>query len=372
MQKAPKPSRGPSLVVPSLLLAALLFFFAAVVAGVLLTSQREETPTEETDEPVVDAPQEEAGNWPIFITTMTHLEGNWTEAATNEEYFNRQADLVRHGMDLAEEYGATLTVESEIPMAEGMLAFGDNLLQEVLDRGHGAGTHCDINPRTRYTVSEMVEQFAARKTLVDSLIGASENLGCSGGGTDGDWYKGAVGAGFSYLNGLVGFHYLALPESERPDGWDSRAIQKEFYHYPAPQDWEKYFHPFLVSKLGFDEDPNGDLLLTEGALGNVTGLAELGDWTLTSSVRCIDSSCTFDADDAAAAVAFIQEFAANDDRSRPSKITFYMPSNAFEDVDDEAMRAFFAAMQELVDTGVVQWASQRQVYDTVMEYYAQQ
>lgn len=359
-----------------LLIAAIMMVAACVLVAVAvwlsravpqIAGVRDDTAATDTTSSTAS---DETRTWPIFITTMTHLEGSWDATATNEAAFAKQASLVRHGMDLAEEYGALLTMESEVPMAEGMEAFDDNLLQEALERGHGVGTHCDINPREEFTDVAMIHEFAKRKRAVDALVGESENLGCSGGGTFGDWFVGARAAGFNYLDGVVGFHYLALPESERPEGWDDRAIANEYYHLPAPQDWDQYFHPFFIDQVGFTEVSDGALLLTEGSLGRVENLAELSPWTLTSEVDCTRGVCDFDAADARAAVDFIEDFFANDDGTRPSKITFYMATDAFDDANDEAMRQFFSAMASLVDEGKVQWATQRDVYDVMTEYAA--
>lgn len=338
-------------------IAAGLLATALVLAGTALYV-RQQAPSDE-----------QPGEWPILITTMTHLEGNWLEAASNQVYFSRQASLVRRGMDVAEEYGAVLTIESEIPMAEGMTTFDDNLLAEALERGHGVGTHCDISPKTEFSDEEMTDEFLRRKELIDALVGTDNNLGCSGGGGPSDWYTGAVGAGFKFIDGGVGFHYLALPPSERPEGWTNQKIATEYYHDPAPQDFEQYFHPFLISEVGFTEDPDGDLLMSGGTLARVENISEVGGWSFHETTDCPKNTCPFTEEDAQAAIEFIREFAENDDRSRPAKITFYFATQAFETANDEALKAFFAAMQELVDEGLVEWASQREAYETVMEYY---
>jgi hypothetical protein len=318
--------------------------------------------------PKSTATTEPSRQWPVYIVTMTHLEGDWKEAATNEFFFDHIAAQVRHGLDIAERYGATLTIESEIPFAEGSVAFGDNVIKEALDRGHGVGTHCDIGPKVEYNAAEIVREFKKRKEAVDALVGVENNLGCSGGGGQSDWYAGATGAGFKYLNGTVGFHYLALPLALRPAGWDDRAILAKFFHDPAPQD-ESYFYPFLISELGFTEDPEGDLLIHDGSLGDVRKLAESQPLGLLPSDAVCGERCPFDAADADAAEAFIRAFVAAHDGSRPGKITIYFPSAAFKIEYDAGNEEFFSRMKSLVNEGLVKWASQREVYDAMMEYY---
>lgn len=306
--------------------------------------------------------------WPIYIATMTHLEGTWTEAATNKAYFSKVANQMRYGMDVADEYGAILTFESEKPFAKGSATFKDNVLKEALDRGHGVGTHCDVGPKVDLGTQAIIKEFKDRKDLVDALVGAENNLGCSGGGGKSDWYAGAVGAGFSYLDGTVAFHYMALPQSERPTGWTDDAIQQEFFHDPAPQN-ESYYYPFLIKALGFSESAAGNLLITNGSIGDVRDLAEIQPLGLDSPDATCGDTCPFTDDDAKAAEAFIRDFVAKDDHSRPGKITFYFPTAAFDKKNEEALRTFFSTMKKLSDEGLVQWASQRQVYDAMMEYY---
>lgn len=311
----------------------------------------------------------EKGDWPIYLTTMTHLEGGWTMAVTDEAFFDLQVTKLRYGMDIAEEYDGLLTIESEMPMAEGMIRFETNILAEALERGHGVGTHCDIAPKVSYGDDALIYQFLERKKFVDSLVGSEENLGCSGGGGLSNWYAGATGAGFSYLNGLVGYHYLALPEKDRPSGWDDRAIFNAFYHYPAPQDERKYFYPFLVSQLGFTEDPQGDLLLTDGSLGNVSVMAESEPWGLDVDTSCPSDSCAFTDEDGEAVARFIETFIEDFDGLRPAKITIYLPTNLFLPRYEDALRTLFSELQEFAQEGSVVWATQREVYDGVMNYY---
>ncbi|MEK9131182.1 MAG: hypothetical protein AAB429_03665 [Patescibacteria group bacterium] len=350
---------------------AFVFAILIVLSGAIwyaLTRDGVEVVPETTN--VQSAEDAVARKWPVYITTMTHLEGDWLEAASNEVFFDRQAGLVRHGLDIAEEYDAVLTIESEIPMALGMKRFGDNLLAEALARGHGVGTHCDISAKTRFTDVEMAAEFERRTTLIDALVGEENNLGCSGGGGYSDWYAGAVGAGLAYIDGGVGYHYLALPLSARPKGWTDKAIIKDYFHDPAPQNAEQFFHPFRIGALGFDEDEDGKLLMSGGALPRVDNFAEVGGFALHEQVDCPRGGCPFTQDDVTMIAEFVREFALDDDRTRPAKITFYFATEAFDNDNDAVLRSFFAAMRELVEDELVEWASQREVYETMEEYYA--
>ena len=307
------------------------------------------------------------GNYPVMLSTMTHLEGDWHMAATNEDFFNIQAEKLRYGMDLAEEYDAILTLETETPFAEGMVNFGDNVFLEAMQRGHGVGTHCDTSPQSKFTDEEMVEEASKRKVLVDNLVGAENNLGCSGLGGWGDWYVGATGAGFDYINGIVGFHYMAMPRQTWPEGWDIQSILAEYFHYPAPVEEEKYFYPFLVSEVGFEEDVDGDLLVSAGSIGALDTMHERGDWNAYGA-EC-GHDCPFTQEDVDGVVSFLEAFIANHDGSRPGKVVFYFPSSTFVEENEEVLHTFFAAMQQMTEDPDVIWASQTDVYDMMMKYY---
>lgn len=300
---------------------------------------------------------------PLYFSTMTHLEGGWTQATESQFFFDRQAKYLRQAYEYAEQYGAVLTIESEIPMAEAMIKWGDNLLQEALDRGQGVGTHCDISPSSKMSDLELIQEFTLRKSAVDALVDPSENLGCAGGGGLGDWYVGAVGAGFSYLDGIVGFHYLAIPVSQRPSGWDNRKILSEYYHYGAPVEDEKQYYPFFISQVGFEEDPDGDLLVSAGDIGAIQSIAEL-DGKEGWEGEC-DGECLFNREDVDVLVERIRTFAQNRDTSRVGKIQVYIATHYFDDSD---MEYFFEAMETLQNEGVMEWASQKEVYESVRNW----
>ncbi|MBI4598961.1 hypothetical protein HY734_02055 [Candidatus Uhrbacteria bacterium] len=343
-----------------------LFAIIAVVVVLLAIAafieMRDKESSASVAEPVIEAvvEEEESEPAPVYFATMTHLEGGWTQALEARPFFDRQASLLRMAYDLAEDYDAVITIESEIPMAEAMIKWDDNLLQEALDRGQGVGTHCDIDPKTEFTTEEMIQEFALRKAAVDALVDPSENLGCAGGGGPSDWYVGAIGAGFKYLDGIVGFHYLALPISERPDGWIDRTITQEYYHYAVPVEEEKRFYPFVISEVGFVEDPDGELVVSAGDIGAIQSIAEL-DGEEGWEGDC-DGPCEFTREDVDVLVDRIRSVVESRDTSRLMKLQVYIATQYYDDPD---MEYFFQEMQTLQEEGVMEWASQKQVYEAL-------
>ena len=47
--------------------------------------------------------------YPLYLTTMTHMEGGWLDDK-DEDLFLMHVDQLHYGMDLAEEYDAILTI----------------------------------------------------------------------------------------------------------------------------------------------------------------------------------------------------------------------------------------------------------------------
>jgi hypothetical protein len=69
-------------------------------------------------------------------------------------------------MDLAAEYGARLTIESEKPFARANVKWNLNIMAEVRDRGFGVGTHCDIGFNDPpLTVEQFAAEFQENKSL---------------------------------------------------------------------------------------------------------------------------------------------------------------------------------------------------------------
>ena len=73
---------------------------------------------------------------------MVHLEG-WSDQFSQVK-FERHAQLMREYASLFETYGARLTWESK-ELTDGVLAWGDNVLLEMEQRGHGVGVHADVD-----------------------------------------------------------------------------------------------------------------------------------------------------------------------------------------------------------------------------------
>jgi hypothetical protein len=309
------------------------------------------------------------GDAPLFLTTMTHMDGNWNDDQV-EGIFLRHVEELRYGMDLAAEYGALLTVESEKPFARANAKWNLNIMAEIRDRGFGVGTHCDIGfNEPPMSVEAFAVMFTENKSLVDALIGAENNLGCSGGGSVNDWALAAAQAGFKYLDGIVSMHYLSMPIQNRPGPeWTDEFIRDGHYHLNTPVDLYQRIYPFEVADArDFLPDENPVLVVSSGELGLFSAMAEKGREYGGGPVLH-DDEYSFDTADVDALLAVIQEVDRNRDRTRIAKLCVYLPANAYVPENESVLRYFFEQMQSLQEQGTLTWATQRQVYEAYGEW----
>jgi len=308
-----------------------------------------------------------AGDAPLYMTTMTHMEGGFTDDK-DQGVFLKHVDELRYGMDLADEYGAKLTIESEQPFARANTKWNLNAMVEVLQRGHGVGTHCDFGFRDEVmSVDKYSRFFAENKALVDALVGAESNLGCSGGGGANDWALAASMAGFKYLDGIVGMHYLSMPLVNRPDSaWTDDYICSEGYHMNAPVDLYQRIYPFGVANAqDFVADEAPVIVVSSGEMGPLAGMAEgVGE---VGGGQC-RPECVLTNEDVDALVAKILGINQNRDRSRVAKLTIYIPAALFVEENGDGLRYFFSQMQSLAQQGVITWATQKQVYEAYVAW----
>lgn len=315
----------------------------------------------------LDKPNETTQEYPLFLTTMTHMEGPWKDDK-NEGAFLKHVEQLHYGMDLAEEYDAILTVETEKPFARANTVWDLNIMKEVLDRGHGVGTHCDLGGKKEKNISieELSRQMKENKELVDALVGAENNHGCSGAGSYADWAQAGLDAGFDYINGIVGMHLFAVPQEKRPDpSWDDEYLTEVAYHYNFPEDvMERIYLMQITDTQDFEADGEG-IVVSNGELGRVDGMVEEGHEA--SEEDCPDGNCPFTTKDVDILVETILDVSDQRDRSQVAKLNVYFPALNFVPENEPVLRYFFSEMQKLEDEGHIQWSTQWNVVKTYLE-----
>ncbi|HCC83747.1 TPA: hypothetical protein DEP96_02775 [Candidatus Uhrbacteria bacterium] len=291
---------------------------------------------------------------PFIITTMTHMEGVYTDDV-NEKVFEKHVADMRWAMDLFDEYGAKLTFESEQSFAKANTNWGLNILKEAVDRGHGVGTHADFGAKAGLSLAQLTQNFVNNKKLVDGLVGAINNQGVSGGTGPTDWVLAATAAGFHYIDAVTGFGYLSMPTSARPSNWTNSYIISTGYHDSVPPKLEDRIYPIpLKDAQDFVPDAGAALTMMSGDLGELSSLAE-------GRSNC-SPNCTFDQSDINVVVESIDDILAYRDTSRFTKINFHIPMDLLVKSNETKLRTMLTAIKKYTDAGTLAWDTQLGAY----------
>ena len=306
---------------------------------------------------------------PIFLTSMIHLEGA-SRDAERLGFFLETVVYLEDAMDLAEKYCAIQTIESERPFAFASAMWKADFFGDVVSRGHGVGTHCDVGysePTPDYR--EFVLALQGNKQLMDDLVGEENNAGCSGAGSELDWVTALASAGFTYVNGVVGMHYLALPVANRPNGYTDHAIREGgLYHNQAPVSMlDRTYLRTLKNAFDLEHDQDGVLVFSPGSLGKLQGIEE--EAYRSEAYYDTDIEVVLERADVDALVILIQWIDENRDRSRISKVTIMSHAEDWDRDDEDTgpiMEYFLQRMKILADRGTIEWAAEKQVVDTYL------
>lgn len=308
------------------------------------------------------AASEREGKAPFYITSMTHMESAFTDDK-NEMVFLKHVEQMRYAMDLFDEYGAKLTFESEQPFAKANTVWGLNILKEVVDRGHGVGTHADFgaSPREELSLSELTANFEENKALVDDLVGAENNRGVSGGTGPTDWVLAASAAGFDYIDAVTGFGYLSMDLSERPEGWTDQYIRSTVYHDPIPVDFAERIYPmWLKDASDLIPDEDGVLVDMSGDVGELSSLAE--------DRKACNPDCDLTEEDVTAYLDALAEALSIRDPHQVTRLNLHIPLVLLKEENETLLRQFLEGIQNYVEDGSVQWATQLESYEGYIEY----
>lgn len=344
-------------------------YLSGLLLGAVLIMGCQGNPTHQEPTSTEPVNETEESEKPMFMTTMTHMEGGHSDDK-NEFVFNTHVEQLTYAMDLADEYDAILTIESEKPFALANTIWGNNIMAEIVERGHGVGTHCDIGAKELMNYDDFVTALKDNKDLVDELVGAENNMGCSGAGGPNDWVQGALDAGFTYIDGLVGFHLLAFDLKDRVEDWTNQEIYGGAYHYSIPEDYLDRIEFLRLEDLDSWEDDGAGIVLSNGEFGQLAYFSE-GSW----EANCggggpgKENNCPLEMNDVDAFVELVMELHESRDHSEYAKLSLYFPSNHWIEDNEEVLRYFFSEMQKLQDQGIIEWASQ---LDAVQAYLSDQ
>ncbi len=292
---------------------------------------------------------------PLYFTTMTHMEEDWKDD-TIEPLFHRHVAILRNAMNLFDTFGAKMTVESAEPFAKANTIWGVNIMKEVLDRGHGVGTHAGFHlpDGETVTIPEYAALYAEGKSYVDALVGAENNQGVSGGFAEDNWVQAAAQGGFKFLDGLTALGYLSMPMSARPEGFTDVYINMVAYHDSIPPDFADRLYLYdLKDTADLVPDNDGVLTIMGGEIGELGSIAE-------GRSTC-NPDCVFDEADIAAVVDYIKQADTIRDRSRVARLNIHIPLTLFDE-HLPLIQELLEAIKPYADNGTIVFATQLEAY----------
>ncbi|MBN1920804.1 MAG: hypothetical protein JW892_06130 [Anaerolineae bacterium] len=288
----------------------------------------------------------------LYLGIMVHLEG-WSDQF-NQVKFERHAQLMREYASLFETYGAKLTWESK-ELTDGVLAWGDNILLEMEQRGHGVGVHADIGGQQSEACAPNTARLRAEKQQLESLGVTVRHV--SGIVSHCDWVVSAADAGYLFTTGTVAYAVMSLPLEDRPLEYRD-CPSPAACHDTFPPDLEDRLHPWRASS-GADwltHDPDGRLVILPSS-GGLSCMAE----------EALDQVCgEFTAEDID---AFLQEFDRAVALSQPGQVnTYYVAWSLGGVLDPTLLETWLQAISPYVASGQVEWKTLPEMYDAYVSW----
>lgn len=286
----------------------------------------------------------------LYYGIMVHLEG-WDDAR-NRVSFEKHAELVRRYAALFEKYGARLTYESK-EFTDGCSAWGDNVLKEMEQRGHGIGVHADVGGEKDIDCATITPLLSDRKQTLESLGVRVRHA--SGIVSACDWVTSAADAGFLFTTGTVSYALMSLREDLRPAGFAGCAGPAAC-HQAYPFDLAGRLHPWRMNS-GLD-------WILPSADGRLVILPSGGGLTCAAEEAGSDSSytkCEFNAADIDAVIAELEKALSLVDAGRIN--TYYVSWSLGKELDDALLEDFLRRVKPFVDDGRVQWKTLPEMYD---------
>lgn len=288
----------------------------------------------------------------LYLGIMVHLEG-WNDAE-NQFKFERHVELMREYASLFETYGAKLTWESK-EVTEGILKWGDNVLLEMQQRGHGIGVHADVGGQQSNDCDLMTARLSAEKRQLESLGVTVRHV--SGIVSHCDWVTSAADAGYFFTTGTVAYAVMSLPLEERP---------LEYRNCSSPSACHDTFPPALEDRLHPWRMATGADWLTHHPDGRLVILPASG------GLFCMEEEVAgreCDAFTPADMEAFLSELDQALALSDPEKINIYYVSWSLGGpLDAGLLEAWLQAISPYVASGQVEWKTLPEMYDAYVSW----
>jgi len=298
----------------------------------------------------------------LLLGVMVHVEG-WRNEARDRASFQRHAAMVRQNAAVFEKYGLPLTFEFSPEFISACARWGDNVVKELADRGHGIGVHADLGAERSLTQQRFVSGLASMKRDIESLGVKVRHV--SGVCSSLDWVKAVREAGFEFVTGTVEYALKSIPAGRLPAEYRDvlSARTPSECHGNVPHELSDRLHPWRAMS-GADwlwHNPSGKVVIIAGDGGTcITHMAE--ESAGTGRVR----NAAFDAADVS---AFNQEVDRALACSESDKVnTLYVGWSIGQQVDQAVAESWARSIRGFIDSGAVEWKTLPQMYDAYVEW----
>ncbi|MCX6026487.1 MAG: hypothetical protein NTY23_09550 [Chloroflexi bacterium] len=291
----------------------------------------------------------------VYLGVMVHLEG-WGDDKS-ENRFGAHTVQIRDAASLFEKYGARLTFESK-EVTEGVLRWGDNVLLEMEQRGHGVGVHADLGGSLSDDCARLAPELRAEREQLESLGVRVRHV--SGNNSHCDWIAATIDAGYSFTTGVVAYGVMSMPAANRPPEFRN-CKSPAACHDVFPPELEDRLHPWRPAS-GSDwltHDPNGKLVI----LASGQGIACAQEETAGQDTR---NGCLFEHADVEAMMDVLDQAL---ELSAPDQVNIlYFSWSLGSPLDPLVLEQWLKAVEPYVKAGRVQWKTLPEMYDAYVAW----
>ncbi len=316
------------------------------------------TPNKATPTPVQElsasAPPASNADPVVYLGIMVHLEG-WQDGV-DQAKFEKHVSLIREYADLFERYGAKLTLESK-EVTEGVIQWGDNVLLEMEQRGHGIGVHADIGGQLSYDCDRFAADLRRERVQLETLGVTVRHV--SGNTSHCDWVQATIEGGYQFATGQVAYSVMSMPSENRPPEFRDCTTPSKC-HDTFPPDLADRLHPWRTSD-GADwltHDPDGRLVILSSSQGLQCLAEELQEGVMAEG-------CTFTIED----IDFFEdELDMAIELAQPDQVNIYYNSWSLGgSLDVDMLEAWLQRIDPYVKSGQVEWKTLPEMYDAYVE-----
>lgn len=307
-----------------------------------------------TEVPTVPSPvQGDAIPAVLYLGIMVHLEG-WNDHM-DQESFKKHALLIREYASLFETYGAKLTWESK-EVTDASLKWGDHVLLEMEQRGHGVGVHADIGGQKNYACERFTRELKAEKEQLESLGVTVRHV--SGNVSQCDWVTATADAGYVFTSGQVAYAVMSLPPEDRPAEYRD-CKNPAMCHDTFPVDLADRLHPWRMNS-GVDwltHNPDGRLVILPSSGGLVCMEEEANGQKACGEFTQADID------------AFLRELEQAVALSQPGEVNIYYVSWSLgKPLDKQLLERWLQAIEPFVVSGQVEWKTLPEMYEAYVAW----